>query len=142
MWLLAAGCLRLSYLAEQRGHEFFEGAEMYADSLTSEEVGLVDGFRLAVQIAGNQLPISPAVVFRCIFGNPFRQASVHQDWRTSTVVSLAKGIYETHNFSMMPILGDAFQDAGCEQEEVLAHCYGQGLHARGCWVVDQILGKK
>ncbi|WP_439629481.1 hypothetical protein [Gemmata sp.] len=41
----------------------------------------------------------------------------------------------------MPILGDALQDAGCDHDLVLGHCRGAKLHARGCWVVDAILGK-
>ena len=41
----------------------------------------------------------------------------------------------------MPILADALQDAGCDDEAVLAHCRGAGPHVRGCWVVDLVLGK-
>jgi hypothetical protein len=32
-------------------------------------------------------------------------------------------------------------DAGCADEDVLAHCRGPGPHVRGCWVVDLILSK-
>jgi hypothetical protein len=39
------------------------------------------------------------------------------------------------------VLADALQDAGCDQEDVLAHCRGQGPHVRGFWVVDLLLGK-
>ena len=41
----------------------------------------------------------------------------------------------------MPILADALQDAGCDNLDVLGHCRGPGPHARGCWVVDLLLGK-
>jgi hypothetical protein len=41
----------------------------------------------------------------------------------------------------MPVLADALQEAGCEDDEVLAHCRAGGPHARGCWVVDLVLGK-
>jgi hypothetical protein len=42
----------------------------------------------------------------------------------------------------MPILADALQDAGCDNEEVLDHCRAaDGVHVRGCWVVDLVLGK-
>jgi hypothetical protein len=42
----------------------------------------------------------------------------------------------------MPILADALQDAGCDNEAVLDHCRSVGTHVRGCWVVDLVLGKE
>lgn len=86
-------------------------------------------------------PIQIAVL-RDIFGNPFRPASFDPNWRTSTVMALARGMYESRDFSTMPILSDALQDAGCESEDILNHCRGEGPHVRGCWVVDLVLGKE
>ena len=43
-------------------------------------------------------------------------------WLTSDVVSLAKGIYDERAFNGMPILADALQDAGCDNDDVLNHC--------------------
>src|SRR5262249_31505167 len=62
-------------------------------------------------------------------------------WLTSTVVSLAGGIYDEKAFDRMPILADALQDAGCDNSDILNRCRGDGLHVRGCWVVDLVLGK-
>ena len=62
-------------------------------------------------------------------------------WLTSTVVALARGIYDDRAFDRLPILADALQDAGCDNAEVLNHCRDTGPHARGCWVVDLLLGK-
>jgi hypothetical protein len=62
-------------------------------------------------------------------------------WLTSAVVSLAAGIYTDRAFDRLPILADALEDAGCDRAEVLDHCRGTGPHARGCWVVDLLLGK-
>jgi hypothetical protein len=76
-----------------------------------------------------------------IFGNPFRPVVLDALWLTSTVVSLARQMYESRDFSAMPILADALMDAGCENAEVLDHCRGPGPHVRGCWVVDLLLGK-
>jgi hypothetical protein len=79
---------------------------------------------------------------RDIFGNPFRPVDFDSDWRTSTVVALAKQMYDSRDFSAMPILADALQDAGCENDDVLNHCRdAAGVHVRGCWVVDLVLGK-
>jgi hypothetical protein len=83
-----------------------------------------------------------ATLLRDIFGNPFRPAALDPAWRTETVLALARGIYEERAFDRMPILADALQDAGCTDEDVLSHCRGPGPHARGCWVVDLVLGKE
>jgi hypothetical protein len=80
-------------------------------------------------------------LLRDIFGNPFRPVAFDPAWRTSTAVALARQMYESRDFALMPILADALQDAGCENEDVLAHCRGTGPHVRGCWVVDLVLGK-
>jgi hypothetical protein len=81
-------------------------------------------------------------LLRDIFGNPFRRVKCFPEWRTSTAVELATQMYESREFSAMPILADALQDAGCDNEDVLAHCRGPGPHVRGCWVVDLVLGKE
>jgi hypothetical protein len=80
-------------------------------------------------------------LYREIAG-PTQAVPWEPEWRTSTVVSLAKSMYESRDFSAMPILSDALQDAGCENEDILDHCRGPGRHVRGCWVVDLVLGKE
>jgi hypothetical protein len=80
-------------------------------------------------------------LIRDIFGNPFRPVMFDPNWRTSTVATLARQMYESRDFSPMPVLADALQDAGCDHPDILAHCRGAGPHARGCWVVDGVLGK-
>jgi hypothetical protein len=109
--------------------------------------------------------VDPRLValLRDIFGNPFRPlnpewimadvaesirslpqfANLRFDpaWLTSDVVGLARGIYEDRAFDRMPILADALQDAGCNNDDVLAHCREPNEHVRGCWVVDLVLGK-
>ena len=81
-------------------------------------------------------------LLRCIFGNPFRTVTLDSSWLTSTVRSLAEGIYADRAFDRLPILADALMDAGCEDEDVVNHCRGHGSHVRGCWVLDLILGKQ
>jgi hypothetical protein len=81
-------------------------------------------------------------ILRDIFGNPFRPVAFHPSWQTETAVLLAKGMYESRDFGALPILADALQDAGCENEDILNHCRdAKQVHARGCWVVDLVLGK-
>jgi hypothetical protein len=82
----------------------------------------------------------PAI--RDIVGTPRPPVAFSPEWRTTTAVQLARGMYESRDFAAMPILADALQDAGCEDEQILAHCRDpHGVHARGCWVVDLVLGK-
>jgi hypothetical protein len=81
-------------------------------------------------------------ILRDIFGNPFRPVTIIPEWRTSTVLALAQGIYDEKAFDRMPILADTLQDAGCSNEDILNHCRGPGPHTRGCFVVDLILGKE
>jgi hypothetical protein len=77
-----------------------------------------------------------------LIGDPFVPVTFDPEWRTSTAVSLSKQMYESRDFSAMPILADALQDAGCEADAILAHCRDpRQVHVRGCWVVDLVLGK-
>lgn len=94
---------------------------------------------------------------RCIFGNPFKPVAVDPHWLTSTVVVLGRSMYESKDFTDMPILGDALEDAGCDNSDILVHCRLEdvgltspnvhipyrrgGPHCRGCWVIDLLLGK-
>ena len=84
-----------------------------------------------------------ASFLRDIFGNPFRKVKFKKTWRTDTAVTLARQMYEAREFSAMPILADALQDAGCDNEDVLNHCRDTNqVHVRGCWVVDLVLEKE
>jgi hypothetical protein len=78
---------------------------------------------------------------RDVFGHPFRAVPFDPDWRTATARGLARAVYAERAFDRLPILADALEDAGCDSPDVLAHCRGEGPHARGCWVVDLVLGK-
>ena len=58
-------------------------------------------------------------------------------------MSLARTMYDAREFSAMPILADALQDAGCDNADVLDHCRdAKQVHVCGCWVVDSVLGKE
>jgi hypothetical protein len=84
-----------------------------------------------------------APLVRDIFGRSYhKKARVQNRWRTSTAVGIALQMYDSRNFNAMPILADALQDAGCNDETILSHCRSAEPHVRGCWVVDLVLGKK
>jgi hypothetical protein len=87
--------------------------------------------------------LSQCLILRDVLGNPFCPVAFDPEWRTTTAVLLAKQMNESRDFSAMPILADALQDAGCENEDILNHCRdANGVHVRGCWVVDLVLGKE
>jgi hypothetical protein len=79
---------------------------------------------------------------RCVFGNPFRPVAFFPQWHTDTTLALARQMYESREFSAMPILADALQDAGCDNTDILDHCRDvNATHCRGCWVLDLLLDK-
>lgn len=79
-------------------------------------------------------------LLRDIFGILFRPVVLNPSWLTSTVTAIARQMYELRDFGAIPILADALQDAGCENEYILNHCRAPGVHIRGCWLVDLVLG--
>jgi hypothetical protein len=111
------------------------------------QAGIESSWYAALLLGGGAIKaqherIAQGPLLRDIVGNPFRPAILSPQWRTSTAVAIARGMYEARDFGAMPILADALQDAGCEDEAVLTHCRDpQQVHVRGCWVVDGVLGK-
>jgi hypothetical protein len=83
-----------------------------------------------------------ARLIRCIFGNPFRPTAVDPRWLSPTTASLAQSIYEERTFDRLPILAETLEHAGCDRSDLLAHCRDGAPHARGCWVIDLILGRE
>src|SRR5262249_16879885 len=87
-------------------------------------------------------------LFRDVFATPFRPVTLappspsDPSWRLPLAGARATGASANNAFRALPILADAREDAGCNNEDVLAHCRSSHEHVRGCWVVDECLGKK
>jgi hypothetical protein len=88
---------------------------------------------------------APCDLLREIIGNPFRPASLERSCLTPAVLALAHAAYEeralpagTLDPARLAVLGDALEEAGCADAELLAHCRGPGPHVRGCWAVDAV----
>ena len=80
---------------------------------------------------------------RDIFPPPGYTPTLPAEWRTATVLALAGQMDETGDFYAVPILADALQDAGCDDEVILARCRAaSGVHCRGNWVVDLVRGRE
>ncbi len=149
--------------------------------------------------AGGETPVVmgavQAALLRDIVGNPWREPSLcgkerpYRDpsgkdwyacsackdilrWNDRTIPRMAEAIYAERAWNRMPILGDALEDAGCGDVDILNHCRGmerviatgaahlstaalesgateeeqwlplRAPHVRGCFVLDLLLGKE
>jgi len=102
-----------------------------------------DQFELAATVADTadkRERNAQAHLLRDILGNPFRPVTIDPAWLTPNTVTLAKAIYHFRAFDRMAILGDALEEAGCDDAGILDHCRSQTGHVRGCWVVDAVQG--
>ena len=80
--------------------------------------------------------------YYCAYGVPSDLRTIPSAWRTDTVVTLARRMSVSRDFSILPILADALQEAGCDNEVMLNHCRNQNAtHIRGCWVVDLVFSE-
>jgi hypothetical protein len=90
-----------------------------------------------------------ADLLRDLFGNPFRPVTLAPSWLTPDVRRLAQATYEERLLpsgelepARLAVLADALEDAGCGSAEILGHLRAEGVHVRGCWAVDLVLGKE
>jgi hypothetical protein len=128
--MVRAGCIppTLTYAEASRVIEAARGSPTH------------DVFTRACEV--EELAIADLV--REIFGNPFHPTTLNPAWlawNDATIPKLARSIYEERAFDRLPVLADALQDAGCQDNAVLDHCRQPGPHARGCWVVDKLTGR-
>ncbi|WP_020470577.1 hypothetical protein [Zavarzinella formosa] len=146
------------YRWEQRGIDI--GWLLEEDRVEDEEIVCANGMRIsyhAARIAANAAEFATSSfneflthanpemlsepITRCIFGNPFHLVTIDPAWLTFDVRMIAAGSYEDRAFNRLPILADALQDAGCDNDDILSHLRDDGMHVRGCWALDLILGK-
>jgi hypothetical protein len=81
-----------------------------------------------------------ADLVREVFGNPFApQPPFDRAWRSENVAQLARHAHATGDFSALPALADALQEAGCDRDDILDHFRRGGPHVRGCWALELVL---
>jgi hypothetical protein len=85
-------------------------------------------------------------ILRDVFGNPFRAPPTMDarwlHWNSGAVPRLANDIYEDRTFGRVSELAELLADAGFREAVVLDHCRSRVPHVRGCWVIDQMLGRE
>ncbi len=106
------------------------------------------GDRPAADAARRGEAAAQAALLRCIAGSVlFRPlppvAPAVLAGNGGIVGKLAAGVYEERDFSQerMGVLADAAEEAGLEDAELLTHLRSPGPHARGCHVLDLLLGR-
>ncbi len=121
---------------------FLEETAVWAESQASEHAAAIATEAAVAARAGR---LDQVTLLRDIFGPlPFRPVAVDPSWlawNAGTVRQLAEGIYQERAFDRIPILADALEEAGCDNEEILQHLRGPGPHVRGCWVLDLLSGR-
>jgi hypothetical protein len=137
---------------KKRRIHYAANAAMLVASATGNATKLFHRMRLAASAAlGAELletgssSLHNCQLLREIFGNPFRWTVVEPTilaWNDSIIPRLAKSIYDDQAFDLLPILADALEDAGCIDADMLLHCRLPGGHIRGCWVIDDLLGRE
>ena len=81
-----------------------------------------------------------AELVREIFANPFqREEAFDGGWRSETVRHIAQQAHASGDFSSLPILADALEEAGCDRDDLLGHLRSGGPHVRGCWALERVL---
>jgi hypothetical protein len=101
------------------------------------------------------LGLEPAVqvsFLRDVNHAPYRATFMRATWLTwngGTIKRLAEAAYQeralpwgTLDNLRIAVLADALEEAGCQDQDIFRHCREQGVHVRGCWVLDLLLGKQ
>jgi len=72
-------------------------------------------------------------------GSPLHRIVLHPEWVNSTTTALARQIRVSRNTDLLPILADALQDAGCDDEELLTQLrHETNGHSPSSWIIRQL----
>jgi hypothetical protein len=59
-------------------------------------------------------------------------------WEDGQIPQLAQAIYQEGRFEAMPVLADALEEAGCDEQALLDHARLPAEHFKGCWLLDAL----
>jgi len=121
----------------------------------STDLSLAEQLRRIRIVADGNIHPDPryrAHILRDILGNPWKPGVIIHldwlDWHDHLIPKMAQHIHDELAFEKMPILADALEEAGCNDEQILMHCRwecdpGMGRcdfhpHVTGCWVLDAL----
>lgn len=104
--------------------------------------------------AGKAEKAFQANLIRDVYGNVSFRPLVNLSeeivsWRGNLIGGMAQTAYQDRTLPTgelkklnLLVLADALEEAGCSVESMLQHFREPGVHVRGCWVLDALLGKK
>lgn len=103
----------------------------------------VDAAMTAESVANITDLVAHCDLLREVVGNPFRPASLDAARLAGGhgAAKIAQASYDDRDFSRLPVLADALEEAGCDDDALLSHLRSPGPHVRGCWAIDLVLGK-
>lgn len=164
--LFTCACLRRfqHIIEDERNQQAIEAMEQYADGmmrkrdmrkarkaanipwLTSFDAyeEAANTFQAALLVLMPQQQLSLDDLLSDVSGNLGSAVPLRPSWlrrNDGIVPKIAQAIYADQSFADLPILADALEEAGCENAAILNHCRQHTDHARGCWVLDLLLGK-
>src|SRR5262249_46650189 len=70
-----------------------------------------------------------ASIFRDIIGTPFRSIALAPSWLAwhgGLIVSMARQMYDSRDFTDMLVMADALEESGCQDQDILGHCRSGG----------------
>jgi hypothetical protein len=137
-WAATAAAGTLS-LAEKEIEEVVSDAGMALAWSEDEYLAAGPAYWPGIELSGPW-----ADLIRDVFGNPFRPLTLDpalRTWHDGLLVSMTQQMYNSRDFSAMPVLADALEEAGCTDRQILAHCRGGEEHVRGCHLLDLLLEK-
>jgi hypothetical protein len=140
--------LHNKHASRQHIQLYFQGGHWFVRDLETSSGIRLNAVRMrgeARLLDGDEIAIADARLhFRLLCGGrpPPPAPALDPAWRTPEVLLLARSLYEERRFEDLPVLGDALEEAGCQDAAILEHCRSPGPHVWGCWVLNLLLAKE
>jgi hypothetical protein len=115
---------------------------------TANDVRALLHFRVGVAAARAEERVQ-CDLLRDLTGPPRPLPALPAALLNPTVLAIAQAAYDERilpsgelDRNRLAVLADALEEASCTDPQVLGHLRGPGLHIRGCFLVDALLGKR
>jgi hypothetical protein len=142
-------CLPVVPINRRHCQVLWDGCRVWVHDLESRNGTFLNGrpFRDGTRIDGQQgslLRLGDVLHLcdvRVRLGTPSRVEAAWLARQGGRIEAMARQADEFGDYSVLPVLADALEEAGCTDADLLAHLRSGGGHLRGCWVVDLLLDR-